>query len=75
MNIMKKVLLIMILSLICGCMTTSDPKVESTKSWEGHYFTIEQFQQSTKDISLDKDESIWVLSNHTLNRLLQNIGK
>lgn len=60
--------------ILCGCMT-KEPQIESTKQWENHYFTVEQFKNGTKDILLDKDETIWVLSNTTLNRLLQNTGK
>ena len=56
--------------LLIGCVT--EPKVESTKPWENHYFTVEDFKQKTSSIQLDKDESIWVLSNHTLNRLLRS---
>lgn len=59
--------------LISGCITTIEPKVESTKPWEQHYKSVEEFKRGTNDITLDKDESIWVISNKTLNRLLLNI--
>jgi len=33
-----------VLMLICtGCMTAKDPVVETTKPWENHYYTVEQF--------------------------------
>lgn len=59
--------------LLIGC--TTQPKIESTKQWEGHYMTVSDFQKNTIDIQLDKDESIWIMSNYTLNRLLKNTGK
>lgn len=70
---MKKTMLIAVVAACAGCLT--DPKVESTKPWEGHYFTAQELNEKTKDIQLDKDESVWVLSNHTLNRLLKNTRK
>lgn len=58
--------------LLSGCTTT---KVETTKPWEGHYMSTNDFYMTTTNIKLDKDESIWVLSNSTLKRLLKNVGK
>jgi hypothetical protein len=69
----KNLLLIIPLSVLCGCINTIT--VEPSKSWEGHYYTIEEFTEKTKNIKLDKDESIWILSNTTLSRLLKNTGK
>ena len=60
-------------AMLVGCVTPIN--VESTKQWEGHYKTVEEFHEKTNGIVLDKDESIWILSNHTLNRLLKNTGK
>ena len=71
---MRLLVIVAICGMLTGCLTT-EPKVESTKPWENHYMTVEEFYEQTKDITLDKDESIWVLSNHTLNRLLKNTGK
>ena len=69
----KIILALAMAILCCGCCST--PKVESTKPWEGHYMTVDDFKQSTNVIDLDKNESIWVLSNSTLKRLLKNVGK
>lgn len=71
---MKTIAVILVSIVLCGCMTP-DPKVESTKPWEGHYYSVDEFKGKTSDIELDNNESIWVLSNHTLNRLLKNVGK
>ena len=71
---MTKTLAVVALLLTCGCIT-KQPTVESTKTWENHYYTVEEFKKGTSSIQLDKDESIWVLSNKTLNRLLKSTRK
>ena len=40
---------IMLAIMACGCMT-KPPKVEATKPWEGHFFTVEELQQQTSNI-------------------------
>ena len=65
--------MIVAFAIFAGCL--SDPKIESTKQWEGHYFTVDELKQKINEIDLDKDESIWMMSNHTLNRLLKNTRK
>lgn len=59
--------------VLSGCTTIIEPKIESVKPWEQHYMTVEAFEAGTKDIKLDANETIWVISNKTLNRLLMNI--
>ena len=59
--------------LLNGCMT--EPKLEATKPWEKHCYTVEELKQNIENMQLDKDESIWIMSNHTLNRLLKNTRK
>ena len=67
---MKKAIVALCLSLtMVGCII--EPKIESTKPWEGHYYTIDDLKKQTDSIVLDKNESIWIMSNHTLNRLLK----
>lgn len=62
--------------LLSGCISsTSSISIESTKQWEGHYFTVEQFKTNTNDITLDQDETIWVLSDKTLSRVLKRVSK
>ena len=60
--------------LLSGCFTQQALVVEPTKKWENHYMTAEKFYEGTKDIQLAEGESIWVLSNKTLARLLKNVG-
>ena len=56
--------------LISGCKS-DQIDVLTTKSWEGHYYTVEDFKTKTNDIKLDKKESIWVLSNQSLYYILK----
>jgi len=71
---MKKTFIFIALAIaVNGCMT--EPKVESTKPWEGHYYNVDDLKDKASTIKLDKDESMWLISNHTLNRLLKNTRK
>lgn len=70
---MKKAILFLSVLSLCGCVT--EVSVETTKRWEGHYFNTNDLINATKDIDLDKGESIWVLNNTTLKRLLKNTGR
>ena len=71
---MKQIAISIILILsFCGCI--SEPKLESTKPWENHYYSTDEIKNIIQTIQLDKNESIWMISNHTLNRLLKNVGK
>jgi hypothetical protein len=71
-----------IISIICiiniflcsGCFSIN-PEVKTVKSWENHYMTVEDFQNKTKDIKLEQGESIWVLSNSSLSRLIKDLRK
>ena len=71
---MKKAFIFILLAFaISGCITK--PTVESTKPWEGHYYSANELKEKVDTIQLDKDESMWLMSNHTLNRLLKNTRK
>ena len=59
--------------LAAGCAST--PKVETTKRWEGHYFNGNDVKAAAESIVLEKNESVWILSNSTLKRLLTNVGE
>lgn len=60
-----------ILMLLSGCYTSLN--VSTTRQWEGHYFSTNDFYKATSNIQLDKEESIWVLSDRTLNNVLKNV--
>ena len=71
---MKKTFIFILLAFaISGCTTKST--IESTKPWEGHYYSANELKEKVDTIQLDKDESMWLMSNHTLNRLLKNTRK
>ena len=70
---MKKTFAILAMLILSGCMT--EPKIEATKPWEDHYYTVDELKKIVDSIELSKDESIWLMSNHTLNRLLKNTKK
>ena len=69
---MNKIIISLALATsLVGCMT--EPKIEVTKPWEGHCYTIEKLKEKVDNMQpLDDGESIWLMSNHTLNRLLKN---
>lgn len=69
----KFIFLLSLLLIMSGCI--NKVTIEATKSWENHYYTVEDFKKGTKNLILDKDESVWVLSNTTLSRLLKNTEK
>ena len=66
-----KIIAIMLLMLASGCMS-NDIVVDPVQPWEGHYMTVEEFKEKTADIQLESNQSIWVLSNNTLKRVLKN---
>lgn len=65
-----------VLAGVAGC---SSPVVEvdfqASRSWEGHYFEVGDFYEATRSVSLERGESIWVLSNRTLERVLTQTQK
>lgn len=73
MKMTKFIFLLSILLIMSGCI--NKVIIEPTKPWENHYYTVEEFKNGVKDITLNNNESVWVLSNTTLSRLLKNTGK
>lgn len=57
-----------------GCVNVKGD-VQTTKSWEGHYYSVEEFKKATENITLNEKESIWVLSDQSLSRALKNMMK
>lgn len=70
---MKKIFLLITIGILLNGCISFEPTIESTKSWEQHYKSVEEFKAGTENIVLDEDETIWVMSNKTLNRLLLNL--
>jgi len=71
---MRDLFFVMLIAAIPGCISfTVEPKVETTKSWEGHFMNTNDFRNAVRDIQLSEGESVWVLSNRTLSRVLKNV--
>lgn len=68
----KSVVFIVSITCICGCATT-EPEIMATKQWENHYKSTKDFYKGTENIKLEKGESIWVLSNSTLSRMIKDL--
>ena len=69
---MKVLTVVAAILLIAGCRTPY-PIVEPTQAWEGHYFDKAAAEDAASKIILDEGQSVWILSNSTLKRLLINV--
>lgn len=63
-----KTSIIMITLFLIGC--TTNIEIQTVKNWEGHYMDEKDFHKATDSIKLERGESIWVLSNRSLKRIL-----
>lgn len=70
---MTKIAAICLVTVLTGCAHQAN--VQTTKQWEGHYKDVETFKKQTDSMQLEKGESVWVLSDRTLSRVLKNIEK
>ena len=59
-----------LLLAVSGCVTTVD--VYPAKSWEGRYDNESKLLEAAKNVDLGAGESVWLLSNRTMKRLLTN---
>jgi hypothetical protein len=66
---MKLYFIALILFITSGCM--SNININTTKSWEGRYETKKDIVNAITNMNLDKNESVWILSNSTMKRLLK----
>ena len=57
---------------LAGCIT--EPKIETTSPWEGHYYSFDELKSKIENQQLEEKQSIWLLSNTTLKRLLKDAG-
>lgn len=69
---MKALAVVAAALLIAGCKTPQ-PIVEPTEVWEGHYFDKAAAKEAVSKIILKEGQSVWILSNSTLKRLLINV--
>lgn len=67
-----KYLVVIICILTAGC--ASELKIEPTSQWEGHYYSFDELQNNINGQKLEDKQSIWLLSNTTLKRLLKDSG-
>jgi hypothetical protein len=66
---MKLYFIALILFITSGCM--SNININTIKSWEGRYETKKDIVNAITNMNLDKNESVWILSNSTMKRLLK----
>lgn len=52
-----------------GCATQIEAPV--VKPWEGRYDTEKNAREAVSKIKLERGESVWLLSNKTLKRLIK----
>jgi hypothetical protein len=57
-----------------GCATGSI-EIYAAKSWEGRYSSAESAKAAAEQITLGKGESVWMLSNGTMKRILTKRGE
>ena len=70
---MKKIFVIAMI-FASGCISIKyEPKIEVVKPYEGHYMTTNDFYKATSNMQLEEGESVWVLSNRTLKRVIKNV--
>ena len=71
---MRNLFFIVLTAAVPGCISlTVEPKIETTRPWEGHYMNAKDFSDAVRDVRLEEGESVWVLSNRTLSRVLKNV--
>ena len=67
-----RIIVLAICLLLTGCII--EPKIETTSPWEGHYYSFDELKSKVENQKLEEKQSIWVLSNTTLKRLLKDAG-
>ena len=55
---------------LCGCVT-KQIEAPVVRTWEGRYESRKAAVAAAQTIQLENDESVWLLSNSTLKRLLK----
>lgn len=65
---MSKYIFIVLL-FFTGCQNI---EIKTTNNWEGRYDNLDTLKEKMNNIILNKNESIWCISNDTLEYLLNN---
>lgn len=55
-----------------GCYTVT---IDPIEKWEGHFFSENEALKALDNFKLKKGQSVWILSNSTLSRVLKNNRK
>lgn len=58
----------------CGCISRNI-EIQPTNAWEGRYSDRETALEALRGCRLERGQSIWILSNRTLKRVLLENGK
>jgi len=70
----KVIVITIIVALFGGCITV-EPKIETTKTWEGRYTSLEAASKALDNAATtENDHQVWILQPSTLNRLLKNVS-
>lgn len=65
-------ILFVLLIGLTGCLS-NELVIKTTYPWEGHYMSIDEFMdKGVKQMCLNDDDSIWLISNDTLKLILTN---
>lgn len=70
MNKAFAVILLIAAITLCGCIT-KQIEAPVVRPWEGRYESRKAAVSAAQAIQLEKGESVWLLSNSTLKRLLK----
>lgn len=70
MNKIFAFILFIIAIALCGCIT-KQIEAPVVRPWEGRYESGKAAVTAAQTIQLEKGESVWLLSNSTLKRLLK----
>lgn len=57
-----------------GCVT-KQAEVSTVRPWEGRYSSKAAAAEAVSKMELEKGESVWMLSNSTLKRLLKTTNE
>lgn len=58
-------------TILCGCIMTRI-EAPTVRPWEGRYESGDAAVSAARTIRLESGESVWLLSNSTLKRLLKS---
>ena len=70
MNKVFAFILFIAAATLCGCVT-KQIEAPVVRTWEGRYESRKAAVTAAQTIQLEKGESVWLLSNSTLKRLLK----